>query len=184
MNKIRISRKLMLSVAVSTLFLVGSCGEGNKDKEQEQHSVSALEEMIMTSVNAKESDSLSHLLIAALRLELKSEQNDKKIMENMFKIANLYYSLKDFDKAIDVCENIVKAYPNGEIAPQAIFFEAVIYQFDKKMYGKANMLYDKLIAQYPTSMQAQEAGKMIDNLGLTEDELIKKFESNNGVATP
>lgn len=181
MNKIRINGNLMLLVVISAILLMGSCGEGKK--VQEQHSVSELEQMIMTSVNTKESDSLSHLLIAALRLELKSDQDDKKIMENMFKIANLYYSLKDFDKAIDVCENIVKAYPNGEITPQAIFFEAVIYQFDKQMYGKANMLYDKLITQYPTSIQAQEAEKMIENLGLTEDELIKKFESNNSVVT-
>lgn len=169
--------KIVIVICIGLSSILGCKGP----KQIEEQSVFTLENMIMESTDKRASDSLSKLLITALRKELKTETDDRKIMENMFKIGNLYYTLGDFDQAIDLCDNIVKAYPNGEITPQAIFFEATIYQFEKQMYGKANMLYDKLITQYPTSPQALEARHMVENMGMTEDELIKKFESQNAI---
>lgn len=176
MNRFRFFKGLSLVVVIIAALAVG-CGP--KNEKAELKSVSELEQAIMTSENQKETDSLSKLLITALRNELKEEKDDRKIMENMFKIANLYYVLKDYNQAIDMCESIAKAYPRGEITPQAIFFEAVVYQFDLQQYGKANMLYDKILTQFPTSPQAEEAKHMVENMGLTESELIKKFEENN-----
>ena len=84
--------------------------------------------------------------------------------ETWFKKAQLFYKKRDYEKSLELYNNIVDQYYDDILADNALFEIARIYQFDLQDPIKAKEMYEKLLLTYPGSLFTVEARKRYRNL--------------------
>lgn len=102
--------------------------------------------------------------------------DDPKAAEYLFKAGEVSMGINmDFD-ALGYFERIERDYPNSNKAPHALFLQAFIWDNKLNDDGKAEFLYKKFLEKYPKHEMAKDAQFSLDNLGKSDEELIKEFE--------
>lgn len=84
-----------------------------------------------------------------------------------------------FKDAIETYDVLIEKYPTHEKNADALFMQAFIYEnqlFDKTA---AREKYEKFIKEYPNHELTPSAQFSIENLFLSDEDIIKKFESMN-----
>lgn len=100
--------------------------------------------------------------------------------EWLFKALEIAVGYLEPQKAIEIEEQLYKQYPNYDKTPVGMFMlGTMVYEDKLGELGKAKMLYEKLIAEYPDSEFAPVAEQAIINLGKTPEEIIREFEEKN-----
>ena len=82
-------------------------------------------------------------------------------------------------KAIDIANVLIERYPDFEMTPMAMFIKGFVYE---NMIGdlyNAEMTYRQFIEKYPNSPMVEDVKATLENLGLTPEELVRKFEEAN-----
>lgn len=77
--------------------------------------------------------------------------------EEAFSKAKAAVEQKKVDEAVKFYEIIIKEYPGGKLAPDALFYLASIYQNEKKDVPKALEMYQDVVKKYPQSEPAPKA---------------------------
>ena len=100
--------------------------------------------------------------------------------EWLFKALNLSFQCKEPQESIELLDKLTEKYPAYKNTPVAMFMVAsLVYEEKLGELGKARMLYEKLIAEYPDNDFVPSARQSIINLGKTPDEIIREFEEMN-----
>lgn len=100
--------------------------------------------------------------------------------EWLFKALNLSFHCKEPRESIELLDKLTEKYPTYKNTPVAMFMVAsLVYEEKLGELGKARMLYEKLIAEYPDNDFVPSAQQSIINLGKTPDEIIREFEEMN-----
>ena len=100
--------------------------------------------------------------------------------EWLFKALNLSFQFKEPQESIELLDKLTEKYPTYKNTPVAMFMVAsLVYEEKLGELGKARMLYEKLIAEYPDNDFVPSAQQSIINLGKTPDEIIREFEEMN-----
>ena len=99
--------------------------------------------------------------------------------EYLFKAVEISINTKqDAQQSIDLVNRLVTNYPEFEKNPVALFMLATfVYDEQQHNLDKAREAYQQIVDQYPDSPFARDAEISISQLGMTPDELIKMFES-------
>lgn len=100
--------------------------------------------------------------------------------EYLFKALEVSVNTKqDPQQSIDFCNRLVTTYPQFDKNPVALFMLAT-FVYDEQLHDldKARVAYQQVIDQYPDSPFANDAAIAITQLGMTPEELIRMFESN------
>lgn len=84
--------------------------------------------------------------------------------------------LRQFDKALELCDKIVKAYPNSKEEANALFMKAFTLDNDLKRLDEAKLAYEAFLKKYPNDDFADDAQFLLNNLGKSPEEIIKGFE--------
>lgn len=82
-----------------------------------------------------------------------------------------------FKEAIATYDELMKKYPNHEKNADALFMQAFIYENQLMDKTAAREIYTQFIETYPKHELTPSAQFSIDNLFLTDEEIMKKFES-------
>jgi TolA-binding protein len=85
-------------------------------------------------------------------------------------------SIRVFPKAMEFYQWIYSKYPDSDRAPQAMFLHAFTLDNDMKQYEEAKTLYETFLSKYPENDFADDTQFLLENLGKSEEELIKSFE--------
>lgn len=109
----------------------------------------------------------------------KQRVDDTKAPEYLFKAAEIQRSLKNYTKAIENYETIQSKYADYEKTPHSMFLLGFIYENDLKDNDKAKAVYDKFLAEYPDHELADDVKFSLENLGISPEEIIKRFEEKN-----
>jgi TolA-binding protein len=104
---------------------------------------------------------------------------DSRSEEFLYKAAELANSMGKTAVALDYYHNFCEKYPKSKKAPYALFLQAFIYENQLKNLDKAKELYNSFLTSYPDHELAKDARFSLNNLGKSEDELIKMFEEKN-----
>jgi outer membrane protein assembly factor BamD (BamD/ComL family) len=104
---------------------------------------------------------------------------DSRSEEFLYKAAELANSMGKTPVALDYYHSFTEKYPQSKKAPYALFLQAFIYENQLKNLDKARELYTSFLTSYPDHELAKDARFSLDNLGKTEEELIKMFEEKN-----
>ncbi len=94
----------------------------------------------------------------------------------LFKSAEVLRSLRKFDDAVNIYQQIGKDYPNYEKAPHSLFLLGFSYENDMKRLKDAEQVYKQFLAKYPSHELADDVQFSLNNLGKSPEEIIKEFE--------
>lgn len=173
---------MKLNYLFAVLIFLASCGNGeNGEKADLKKKIKASEEELYSgkdkTPNPAKADPLITLYLDYARAYPKDEDAD----EYYFKAAELSNSIDKHKEAISLFETVRVNYPKSEKAPYALFLQGFIYENNLKDYSKAKEAYSKVITDYPKHELAKQAEILIQNLGKSEEELIREFEEKSGV---
>ena len=77
-------------------------------------------------------------------------------------------------------KNITDKYPNYKNYTASLYLQGFLLDNYLNDDAKAKVIYEEVIAKYPTTIYADNAKMAIRNLGKSDDELIKEFKKKNG----
>lgn len=83
------------------------------------------------------------------------------------------------DKAIKIADMLIEKYPDFEMTPMAMYLKGFVYENMIGDLQNAEMTYRQFIEKYPNSPIVEDVKATLENLGLTPEELIRKFEKAN-----
>jgi TolA-binding protein len=79
------------------------------------------------------------------------------------KMANFYYKKKDYQRAIDVFENVIQEHPDANFLDVILFnYGRCLYRVDRK--SQARRQFNRLIGDFPESKLATEAKRISEAL--------------------
>lgn len=149
-----------------------------KSKEERLAEIAEIEDQVKQS---KGKNAQSH----AQRLEVHLEafatdfRADSLAPEMLFKAGNVCIGLNDFEKSIAYFDRIAKHYPEYIKRPEVIYMAGFVYDYHLSQYGKAKDYYERVIAEYPNHIFADDAKKAIEVLGMSDEELMERFKKAN-----
>ncbi|MDB5306110.1 MAG: Tetratricopeptide domain protein [Gemmataceae bacterium] len=86
-----------------------------------------------------------------------------RVGEAVAKMANYYYVQKDYARAIDVFETVLRTHPDAKFLDVILFnYGRCLYRLDKKT--QARKQFDQMIADFPESPLAADAKKISEAL--------------------
>ncbi len=104
--------------------------------------------------------------------------------ENLFKSAEVAKSIRTFGKSLSLYDWILERYPNYEKAPTAMFLKAFIIENNMKDDAKAKEIYNQFIKTYPDHDLADDVEFLLENIGKTDEEILKMIEDKRKDKNP
>ena len=89
------------------------------------------------------------------------------------------HGLKKYVVAVDALDRLVKNYPDYQEVEQCLYLKAFILDFEMREEDRAKAAYDELLAAFPNSKHAETVKARLESIGLSDEELIRKFEAQN-----
>ena len=166
-------KKLLLSVFVVLIML--SCGEKISVKE-----VKKLESKVLAE-GAKPTKEEVIQLVDAYILFAEQNPDDAQSPDYQFRALDIAVGVnaEGPDKAIKIADMLIEKYPDFEMTPMAMYLKGFVYENIVGDLQNAEMTYRQFIEKYPESPMIEDVKATIENLGLSPEELIRKFEEAN-----
>ena len=151
----------------------------NQNKKTTENDVKKAEEALF---NADQTLNAEAVTSAVETFGKFAEENpeDAQAPEYLFKALEISVNTKQApQKSIDLANRLIANYPEFEKDPVALFMLAT-FVYDEQLHDldKARETYQQIIDNYPDNPFAKDAEISITQLGMTPDELIRMFESN------
>ena len=117
-------------------------------------------------------------LVDAYLLFAQQNPNDLQSPDFLFKALDVAVGVnaEGPQKAIDIADVLIEKYPDFEMTPMALFIKGFVYENMIGDLQNAEMTYRQFIEKYPNSPMVEDVKATLENLGLTPEELIRKFE--------
>ena len=156
-------------VFVLSLFFVG-CNTNDPAKKIEK-----LEKQLFATENAIDPE-VADDLVSAYCDFADANPKDAKAPEYLFKAVDVSMNLNEPQRTIFIIDKLLNDYPDYPRAQAALFVKAFIFETRYNNLEVAKRLYEQYLSMYPDGEFAEDCKASIENLGLTPEELIKKFE--------
>ena len=166
-------KKLLLSIFV--VLIMFSCGEKMSVKE-----VKVLESKVLAK-GAKPTKEEVIQLVDAYILFAEQNPDDAQSPDYLFRALDIAVGVnaEGPDKAIKIADMLIDKYPDFEMTPMAMYLKGFVYENIVGDLHNAEMTYRQFIEKYPENPMVGEVKATIGNLGLSPEELIRKFEEAN-----
>lgn len=102
--------------------------------------------------------------------------DDTAAPEYLFRAGDLCKALLMGKLALTYYERIEREYPKYPKLPVVIFMQGYVNETLLADYKKAKYHYERYIEKYPKSKFSEDLKVMIQNLGKTDQELIRSFQ--------
>jgi outer membrane protein assembly factor BamD (BamD/ComL family) len=180
--------KNSILVAVIGMLLVSCGGSGDTPKTEGESTVELTAEASFERIKAMEDSVYNQKSFDPRGVQslhdvygvfLKRFPNDTLTPHVLFRAASTGRQLGRGQESINQYDRIIKDYPQWYRVPDAAYMKAFTLDDQLGQKGEAEVAYKEVIANYPDHHFARDAQAMLDNLHLTDEELIKKFEEMN-----
>jgi hypothetical protein len=174
-------------VASYLLILFSACG--NDVNQKTGKSQEAIREELLKAVELQEAEmhKSPELNIAVAGVAIKAYYDfttmfpeDSLTPDYIFKSAEIATATKQYPQALAYYQTIEEKYTSYSLYKESLFLQASLLDNFINDDAKAKVVYEKLIAKYPSSSYANDAKFAIANLGKTDEELHKEFMKKNG----
>ena len=116
-------------------------------------------------------------LVAAYCDFADANPEDAMAPEYLFKAMDVSMNLNEPQHTIFIIDKLLKEYPDYPRTQAALFVKAFIFETRYNNLDMAKKLYEQYLSQYPDGEFANDCRASIENLGLSPEELVKKFEN-------
>jgi outer membrane protein assembly factor BamD (BamD/ComL family) len=162
-----------LILIVFSLFLLFGCGQS---KEKMTNKIQELEKQLYsTNVGPVDTSKTSEIVSLYLEFE-KKYPNDTAAAEYLYRAANLDMNTGKALKSIEIINNIISKYPNYKKITSCYFLKGFVYDYHLKDINNARKAYQEFIAKFPKDDLADDAQISLNNLGKSDEQIIKEFE--------
>ena len=155
-----------------------ACNAG-KEKEEALKEIAALE----TKMHADSLRAPDRALIKELSQKYagfaEHFSSDDKAPEFLYRAGEIASSLMNSGEAIAYFKEVCEKYPDHEKAPVCLFLQGFVYETQLKDIQKAKGIYEEFLKKYPKHDLADDVQATIQNLGKSDEELIRMFEEKN-----
>ncbi len=91
----------------------------------------------------------------------------------LFHAMEINVNLKNSDKSIELCNQLVEKYPESKWSPKSlILLGSYVYEDQLNDTAMAHKAYQRLIDQYPNDSLCNDAKVLIQCLGLSDEEKL------------
>ena len=108
-----------------------------------------------------------------------ADPDDAMAPEYLFKAMDVSMNLNEPQRTIYIIDKLLKEYPDYPRTQAALFVKAFIFETRYNNLDMAKKIYEQYLSMYPNGDFADDCKASIENLGLTPEELVKKFEEQN-----
>lgn len=154
------------------LFFAG-CNSNDPAKKIEK-----LEKQLFTTENAIVPEVASDLVSEYCDFA-DANPDDAMAPEYLFKAVDVSMNINEPQRTISIIDRLLTEYPDFPRTQAALFVKAFIFETRYNNLDMAKKLYEQYLEQYPEGEFAEDCRASVENLGLTPEELVKKFESQN-----
>lgn len=102
--------------------------------------------------------------------------DDPKAPDWLYQAGEVAGALHDYDTTLTLFQKVNDQYPNYEKASQVLFMRAFTLDNELKRYEEARPLYQEFLQKYPNDEFADDAQFLLENLGKSEEEIIRSFQ--------
>lgn len=163
-------KRLFLILAFIALVLAG-CNNNDPAKR-----INKLEQQVFATDGAIVPEVASDLVSAYCDFA-DANPNDAMAPEYLFKAVDVSLNLNEPQHTIFIIDRLLKDYPDYPRTQAALFVKAFIFETKYENYDMAKKIYEQYLVMYPDGEFAESCRSSIENLGLTPEELVKKFEN-------
>ncbi len=166
---------------ITLLFSVFACNNDSATKKQDPEqlalSIQELGKKMFDETTSKMNTQIATEYIEKASTFAKENPGDDRSPVFLTKSAEVARSIKAFDKALTIYQWIYDKFPNSKQAPQALFLKAFTLDNELHKQDAAKKIYEEFLKKYPNDDFADDTQFLLDNLGKSEEELIKEFEA-------
>ena len=171
-------KKLILPLA---LLIFASCGGPDEPvlSENDQR-IAELESIVFTDTTGKFDVQIA-LELASLYTHRIRKENlpDSVVVDLHFKAGELYMNSRKPNLAIRQFDMIVSDHPGSNKAGTAAFMKGFVAETVANDIELARKNYEAFIELFPKHQLVDDAQFSIQNLGLTDDELLERIRNKN-----
>jgi len=149
------------------------------DYEKEKAEIIKLEDTLIKmgpDPNAKEYS--QKLLLKTVEFA-ENYPGDEQAPDFLFMAARAANGLGQYTKSIKIIDRIIIKYENYDRLVEVYFLKAFTYDEDLNKKPEAKKVYVEIIEKFPKDPLAKEAKILLENLYLSDEEIIKKYQSQN-----
>ena len=172
--------KKILILIISSSFWITGCdiGTGNSaDKEVFRGELVEMERALMSNQSLDQTKAIA--MIAKYRSFVDEYPKDTLVAEYLYKAAEISIHIEHFEDAISYYDRILNYHAEFDKRVETLYLKAFVYENHLNQFGRAQEVYQALIEKYPKHKLAQDAQASINNMGMTDEELIKMFQQKN-----
>lgn len=162
-------KKIIVLLLIAGFFV--GCNSNNPAKRIEK-----LEEQVLSTDKAIDPVVASDLVSAYCDFA-DANPDDAMTPEYLFKAVDVSMNLNEPQRTIYIIDKLVKEYPDYPRTQAALFIKAFIFETRYENLDMAKKIYEQYLEMYPNGDFVDDCKASIENLGLTPEELVKKFES-------
>ena len=159
-------------ILVLSLFFIG-CSNNDPTKRIEK-----LEKEAFATENAVNPEIASDLVSAYCDFA-DANPDDAMTPEYLFKAVDVSMNLNEPQRTISIIDRMLKDYPEYPRTQAALFVKAFIFETKYNNLDMAKKIYEQYLEMYPDGEFAGDCKASIENLGLSPEELVKRFEEQN-----
>ena len=167
--------KKTLKVMIFALLAFGLFACGGNGKKLTLEDMRAAQSTILNangSLNKEEAPKVAKKYCQYV----KQNPNDTSVAKWLFHAMEINVMLRDADKSIEICDQLLKQFPQSKWAPMSLLLlGSYVYEDMLNDTAQAHIAYQKLIDNYPESHLVDDAQKSIEFLGLTEEEKMSRI---------
>lgn len=185
-------KKINTLLAVVIMVLAVSCGNNEKQNETaatqltpeqlaaQQEQIAQIKTLEAQIHDAEEVDNT----LANEAIKLYSDfatafPDDTLAPEYLFKAGEVATAAKKYKRALDFYQVITQKYPQYKHTMQSLYLQGFLFDNFLNDDASAKTVYEEIIAKYPNTTYAKDAKSAIDNLGKSDEQIIKEFEEKN-----
>ncbi len=166
-------KRIFVLLLVTAMML--SCGEKmSVEKINELEAKVLSEDAVVTKENVIQ-------LVDAYTLFAEQNPNDAQSPDFLFKALDIAVGVnaEGPEKAVKIADVLIEKYPDFEMTPMAMFIKGFVYENMIGDLQNAEKTYRQFIEKYPENPMLEDVKSTLENLGLSPEELIRKFEEAN-----
>ena len=166
-------KRIFVLLLVTAMML--SCGEKmSVEKINELEAKVLSEDAVVTKENVIQ-------LVDAYTLFAEQNPNDAQSPDFLFKALDIAVGVNTEgpEKAVKIADVLIEKYPDFEMTPMAMFIKGFVYENMIGDLQNAEKTYRQFIEKYPENPMLEDVKSTLENLGLSPEELIRKFEEAN-----
>ncbi len=167
--------------SVMVLVVLVGCQSGGSKKQvaTEQQLLDSLQlhaDALAENPASEKVIMLSDAQVTWAQTLLNNYEDSKNIDPWLFEGGKAGRTCGRFQDAVDLFAAYLDRNPQGEKAVEATFLTGFIYDEDLKKKDKAKGYYEKVVSNYPEHNLADDAQALLDQLYMTDEEIIKMLQ--------